>query len=75
MRYPYPRHGRRWTWRHPFRWVCWCGLDAYPCVVMRMQERERAEIKAALERFDDGLAAAREWQLDERRRRRTDGLR
>jgi hypothetical protein len=72
MRDPYPRHGRRWTWRYPFSWVCRCGLDGYPCVVARMQERERAEIAQAL--YEDGLAAAQEWQLEERRRR-PDGLR
>jgi len=61
-------HGRRWTWWYPLRWVCGCGSDAYPCAVLRMQERERAEIREALERYDDGLAAAREWQAEMRRR-------
>lgn len=74
MRDLYPRHGRRWTWRHPFRWVCRCGLDAYPCVVARMQQRERDEIRQALDAAADGLDAAREWQ-HEMRRRRPDGLR
>jgi hypothetical protein len=33
-----------------------------------MQQREIAEIREALDRHDDGVAAAREWQGDERRR-------
>jgi hypothetical protein len=74
MRDLYPKHGRRWTWRHPTRWVCRCGLDGYPCAVTRMLEREEAEIRAAFDAHEDGLAAAREWQHEERRRR-TDGLR
>jgi len=36
---------------------------------MRMQERERVEIKAALDRQAEGLAACREWQTEARRRR------
>lgn len=36
MRDPYPRHGRRWTWRHPLSWSCRCGLEAYPCFVENM---------------------------------------
>jgi hypothetical protein len=33
----YPVHGRRWTWRHPLSWTCRCGLDAWPCIVVRQQ--------------------------------------
>lgn len=68
MRDPYPRHGRRWTWRRPFGWVCRCGLDCYPCTVLRAQRREQAEILAALEGYDAGLCEARDWQAHERRR-------
>lgn len=34
---PFPRHGRRVTWRHPLSWTCRCGLDAWPCIVVRQQ--------------------------------------
>lgn len=67
MRDLYPKHGRRWTLRYPFRWVCRCGLEAYPCIVE--QTLARAELGDAERLYADGLAYARAWQAEERRRR------
>jgi hypothetical protein len=57
MRHPYPVHGRRWTWRHPLSWTCRCGLDAWPCIVVRQQRRAYA----------DALRAVQGWRDRERR--------
>jgi hypothetical protein len=69
MRVP---HGWHWSWRDPFRLTCRCGLSWRACLLM--QQLERDEIMRALDNYEDGLAAAREWQHEERRRR-ADGLR
>jgi hypothetical protein len=59
-----PLHGRRWTWRYPFRWICRCGLEAYPCVVEQTWARGDTDPPA------DGRVYADLHQADERRRRR-----
>jgi len=66
MRDHYPKHGRRWTPRHPFRWICRCGMAAYPCVVDRMVAR--AELGDPERLYAEGLAYARAWQAAQRRR-------
>ena len=53
QRYPIHKPVRRW--RNPLKRVCACGM-AWPC-----------HVKTMLDRHADGLAAAREWQDDERR--------
>lgn len=53
MRDPYPKHGKRRPWYAPWRVICRCGLDAYPCTVVRMQQRQAVE-------------AARDWRDEER---------
>lgn len=60
------RHGRRWSVWYPFRWVCRCGLESYPCHVERMLAR--AELGDAERLYADGLAYARTWQMEQRRR-------
>jgi hypothetical protein len=51
MKHPYPTHGRRRHWYAPWSTYCRCGLDAYPCIVVRTRGRqqEAAEIAAALD--------------------------
>jgi len=66
MRDLYPKHGPRRRWYAPWRPVCRCGLEAYPCHVERMLAR--AELGDAERLYADGLAYAREWQAAERRR-------
>jgi hypothetical protein len=34
-------HGPRRPWWAPWRLVCRCGLEAYPCPAERMLERQR----------------------------------
>lgn len=68
MRSTYRGHGRRWTWRAPFHFICLCGLDAYPCHVERMLDR--AELGDPLRLYADGQVYADLHQADERRRRR-----
>jgi hypothetical protein len=53
----YPKHGPRRRWFAPWRVICRCGLDAYPCIVMKTVHRDR-------------LNAAKHWRNDERRNAR-----
>lgn len=67
MQDPYPKHGRRWTWRCPLRWVCRCGLAAYPCLVEKTWAQP--EPVGDPERlYADGLAYVKSWQTEQRRR-------
>jgi hypothetical protein len=73
MRDPYPKHGPRRRWFAPWRVICRCGLAAYPCIVMRTLRIDPAagpgDVAAwAQEIYADGLAEAKRWQADERRR-------
>jgi hypothetical protein len=72
MRDRYPKHGPRRPWYAPWRLWCRCGLEGYPCAVVRMQQRQRQEraarVAAALERYDGALEAARQWQREQRQR-------
>jgi hypothetical protein len=49
---PYPKHGPRRRWFAPWRRICRCGLDAYPCVVMRTVYRERVDAAHAWRRLE-----------------------
>ena len=43
MRDLYPKHGLRRLWYAPWRVVCRCGLEVYPCFVERMVARAAAD--------------------------------
>lgn len=53
----WPKHGPRRRWFAPWQVICRCGLDAYPCIVMKTVYRDR-------------LNAARQWQGLERKNTR-----
>lgn len=66
---PYPVHGRRWRWRVPWQWSCRCGMDAYPCIVMRTLVALRKDApRHSAETYTQGLRAVHEWRDAERRR-------
>lgn len=46
MRDLYPRHGRRRRWFAPWRVICRCGLEAYPCTVVKMLGRSQRQANA-----------------------------
>lgn len=64
---PYPQHGRRRTWYAPWRVTCRCGLDAYPCIVLRQQQAATQTRQAAEATYSDGLRYASGWRDSERR--------
>lgn len=41
MRTRHSQHGARRRWYAPWTVICRCGLKAWPCYVVRMQERQR----------------------------------
>jgi hypothetical protein len=65
MRNAHPQHGRRWSVWHPFGWSCRCGMGAYPCIVERTWTDPLGDPDRT---YAAGLAEARSWQRDERRR-------
>ncbi len=58
-------HGPRRRWWWPIGRVCRCGLD-WPCIVEQILDRATLDDPAQL--YADGLAYARTWQADQRRR-------
>lgn len=69
MRDPYPVHGKRRHWRAPWRVVCRCGMDAWPCIVERMLSAARDDdVQVADKLYEQGMRSAREWRDMERRR-------
>ncbi len=68
MRDKFPRHGPRRRWYRPWKVVCRCGLDAYPCVVVRMLGRPRPDdARAVGELYNAGVRSAIGWSDMERR--------
>lgn len=61
---PYPIHGRRRRWFAPFTVICRCGLDAYPCAVVRAFRAQGAEPPVPAEsRWDaSSWEAWRSWR-------------
>ncbi len=66
---PYPGHGRRRRWWVLWTVGCWCGMDAYPCLVEQMLATSiRDDAVSAEQVYTSGLEYARWWRDDERRR-------
>lgn len=63
-------HGavRRWWW--PWVQVCRTCREPYPCPMIRerLGTDDASAIRAALDQYDAGLAAARAWQVEQRAR-------